>query len=130
MQLKYLFTAIYKNGATYVQNPEDQSIKEPGRRSCFFDINHDELVAFVLKGNGHEYLVDLTDGHFEIDGVPFRMHQEPDLYGFKLIFFRQHTHSFIQTREKDTELSHEVVYRMGWECVLLGKKFQYEMLID
>lgn len=130
--LKYLFTAIYADGSTIVQTADDKSLIEPEKRSQFYDVlklaEQKQLVAFALKGAEHEYGVDLRDGHFEIDGVSFRMH-ETEVYGFELIFFRQHTHSFNQTREKDTEVSHEVVYRMGWK--LTGNQnYQRVMQID
>jgi len=116
--LKYLFTATFIDGSSIVQTPDDQSIIEPGKRSQFFDVlelaKQKQLVSFVLKGEGHEFGVDLRDGHFEIDGVAFNMHEE-EMPGFELIFFRQHTHKFNQGKEKDTELSHDVVYRMGWK---------------
>lgn len=130
--LKYLFTAIYADGSALVQTADDKSYFDPEKRSQFYDVlclaEQKQLVAFALKGEGHEYGVDLRDGHFEIDGVSFRMH-ESEMYGFELIFFRQHTHSFNQTREKDTEVSHDVVYRIGWK--LKGNQnYQRVMQID
>jgi hypothetical protein len=130
--LKYLFTAIYNDGSTYKQTADDKSLIDPEKRSQFFDVlqlaEKKTLIAFTLAGEGHEYGVDLRDGHFEIDGVPFRMH-ETEEYGFELIFFRQHTHSFNQTREKDVEVSHDIVYRMGWK--LKGNQtYQRVMQID
>lgn len=112
--LKYLFTATFADGSTIEQTPEDVSARDP-IRSCFFDVletgRERGLVAFVLRGDGHEYGVDLRDGHFEIDGVKFFMHEKPEA-GYELIFFRQHTHSFNLNQE---EIAHEVVYRMGWK---------------
>lgn len=131
--MKYLFTAEYKDGTHYIQNPEDISITEPETRSCFFDIDHSKLVKFSLKGEGHEYAIDLRDGHFEVDGVPFFMHEDHDLVGFKLIFFRQHTHSFNQKMDSNsqpTEISHEIVYRMGWQTTTVrGENYQQIMQI-
>lgn len=128
--LKYLFTAEYNNGATYQQTPEDVSINDP-KKSCFYDIDHTKLVKFTLKGEGHTYAVDLRDGHFEIDGVPFYMHEDPDLVAFRLIFFRQHTHTIQQSRDKDRELSHEIVYRFGWQTeTVKGENYQRVMQIN
>lgn len=132
--LKYLFTAIYSDGSVYEQNPEDRSIKDPEKRSCFYDLDHSKLVAFILKGDGHEYGVDLRDGHFEIDGVAFKMHEDNTLSGFKLVFFRQHTHSFNQRLDgmsQPVELSHQIVYRMGWQATTpQGKNYQQVMQIE
>lgn len=118
MPLKYLFTATYADGSKIVQTPDDKSVLDPEKRSQFYDVlkkgESTPLVSFVLKGDGHEYGVDLRDGHFEIDGVSFRMH-EYEVVDLELVFFRQHTHSFIQARVKDTEISHTVAYRIGWK---------------
>lgn len=133
--LKYLFTATFADGSMIVQTPEDKSLIDPEKRSQFYDVlqmaERQQLISFVLKGEGREYGVDLRDGHFEIDGVAFRMHEDDTLGGFKLIFFRQHTHSFLQTREKDTEVSHDVVYRMGWQTQTFKEEnYQRVMQID
>lgn len=122
--LKYIFTAVYSNGATYLQNQEDKSILEPEKRSCFFDVEHDRLVAFVLTGNGHEYLVDLRDGHFEIDGVEFNHYsvpdqeidpmqvnagQKPKLGKFKLVYFRP----TVQKMNADVRINKHGIPEMG-----------------
>ena len=131
--LKYLFTATFADGTQIVQSPDDKSELEPERRSQFYDVlklaEQKQLIAFALKGEGHEYGVDLRDGHFEIDGMSFRMH-ETEVYGFRVIFFRQHTHSFNVDAEKNEELSHEIVYQLGWQCTVDGKNYQRIMQIS
>ena len=119
--LKYLFRATFADGSVIVQTPDDKSIIDPEKRSQFYDViemaKRKQLVAFVLEGEGHEYGVDLRDGHFEIDGVAFAMHEQPYV-GFELIFFRQHTHDFEQGVQQDAqpkEVKHEIVYRFGWK---------------
>ena len=92
MALTYLFKATYLDGTVYQQTQEDTSCQDP-KRSCFFDLKQEQLKTFQLEGNGHTYLVDLTDGHFELDGVPFRFHEYP-LTDIKLVYFRRHTHNF------------------------------------
>lgn len=121
--LKYLFTAEYSDGTKYVQNVEDKSIKEPEKRSCFFDVDHSKLVRFTLKGEGHEYAVDLKDGHFEIDGVPFLAHEEEMVSDIQLIFWRKHKQHIeiggtegVDQRDKLPRcVGHEVSYLMGWQ---------------
>lgn len=129
--LKYLFKAIYNDGTVYEQNAEDRSIIDPEKRSCFYDIDHSKLVAFTLKGDGHEYGVDLRDGHFEIDGIPFVMHEMP-LKDFRLVFFRKHTHSFNVKVDDGThrEIDHKIAYRIGWQCTVNGKNYQEIMQIN
>ncbi len=126
MKLKYLFQVTYKNGDIYQQNKEDISITDP-LKSCYFDINQDEIKSFFLYNEEHTYSVNLEDGHFEIDGMPFLMHEE-NLKDYRLIFFRQHTHSF--NAESYEELSHDVVYRFGWQCEKGGKNYQQVMQIN
>jgi hypothetical protein len=134
--LKYLFTAEYKDGSLYQQNADDKSVKEPDKRSCYFDVDQDNLVGFVLRGKDHTYGVDLRDGHFEVDGVPFFMKESnkgimfhleelPNgkpvaipLQNLRLIYWRRHTHD-IQTNiktEEQKETDHQVVFKLGWQC--------------
>jgi len=127
MPLKYLFIAYYADGTCYTQAPEDVSTVRPGF-SAYDDIKHDDLVRFTLVGQEHDYAVDLTDGHFEIDGVPLRLHEEPPIAPLRLIFFRRHRHGFTQEHE---ELSHSIVYRIGWQSNDPGgKNVQHVMEID
>lgn len=133
--IKYIFTAGYKDGTTYSQNVQDVSVFYP-EKSCFADVKVDELAWFQLESNpqyqgedkpyAHTYRVDLIDGHFEIDGIPFRMHEYP-MESYKLIYFRRHRHNFnLAFQEK----SHDVVYRFGWQGVLDKKNHQQVMEID
>lgn len=128
--LKYLFIATFADGATYRQTPDDESRLEPGVRSQFYDVlkkaetcpivrfelNEIPAAAFLPKP-GNSFAVDLIDGHFEVNGTPFKMHEE-ELVGFELVFFRNHTHSFNQRltgTAQPKEVSHDVVYRIGWK---------------
>lgn len=120
MQLKYLFIAYYKDGTSYSQTEEDISVSD-STRSCFFDVKQDELIKFELVGNGHTHSVDLIDGHFEIDGVPFFIHEE-NLSNFRIVFFRRHRHVFNQASGE--EMSHIVTYRIGWQCTVNEKNHQ------
>lgn len=114
-QLKYLFSVQYKDGSVYQQNESDTSTIDPEKRSSFYDVAQrlNEVGTFTLVGDGHKYMVDLLSGLFAIDDVPFRMHEER-LEDYKLVFFRQHTHTYnAETRE---ELDHKLVYRFGWQA--------------
>lgn len=122
--IKYLFTAKYNDGTEYKQTPEDRSITEPEKRSCFYDVDHSKLERFELHGEGREYAVDLKDGHFEINGVPFFAHEEEPIQDMRLIFWRKHKHSFNQKAdgsELPKETSHEVSYIIGWQGTHAGK---------
>ncbi len=126
--LKYLFRATYKDGRVYQQNAEDLSITEPEKRSCFFDIANDidKLAFFSLAGEGHVYGVDLIDGHFEEDGFKKKIHTEDFLKDFRLIYYRQHKHTFetnINTGQQK-ETGHTMVYHIGWQCTIDGVNYK------
>ena len=122
--MKYLFRVEYKDGEVFNQNPKDMSKQDP-KRSAYFDIDQGRIKTFSLIGD-HSFLVDLEDGHFEVNGVSFSMHDEP-FSDFRLIFFRRHRHNF---NLKYQELSHEITYRMGWQCTKDGKNHQRIMEIE
>ena len=113
-KLKYLFEVTYKDGSIYKQNEEDKPvIKEIG--SSFSDVIQENVKTFTLIGEGNRYMVNLEDGHFEVNGIPFLMHEENDLLkDFRLVFWRRHTHSFNRTMAEET--SHIIVYRLGWQA--------------
>lgn len=118
MPLKYLFTAKFANGKVYQQNADDRSVTEPDKRSCYTDVRKEidsgnALVRFELTGNGHTYAVDTTDGHFEIDGVPFIMHANAK-GPFKLVYTREHT---VVGDAQQGVVVHTVFFLMGWQAV-------------
>lgn len=122
--LKYLFTATFDDDFILQQTPEDKSATDPEKRSQFYDLLQYEaqghkLLRFELRQQGTMtdpdiFAVDLVDGHFEVNGTKIVMH-EGHLKETRLVFFRQHTHSFAVTVEKNREVSHDIVYRMGWQ---------------
>lgn len=109
--LKYLFTAEYRDGSLFKQPSNDVSEKDP-QRSAFYDVDHNNLVGFCLSSGDCIYGVDLRDGHFEVNGIPFFMY-DGELKDFKLVFFRRHLH---HVTLGGSELSHEVTYRLGWRA--------------
>lgn len=147
--LKYTFTAEFKDGTIYEQNVEDRSTLEPNKRSCFFDIKErlGELKTFTLKGDGKTFLVDLTDGHFEVNGIAFSMHEVEDksvdpmsvvanlqLKDFRLVYFQSNTKTF-NTKIVGGQLvpaqetGHYKVFRFGWQCTIDGKNYQQIMQV-
>lgn len=113
--LKYLFTVEYKDGSTYKQNDQDVSFQD-STRSCFYDVAQrlDEVKRFSVSDGDNTFLVDMSDGCFEVNSVPFYMHdRDLTLRDARLIFYRQHTHSLNQYNE---ELSHQIRYAIGWQA--------------
>lgn len=117
-ELSKLFVAVYNDGTHYQQTPEDVSQVNP-LKSAFFDVDHSKLIRFFIADKSCAWLVDLRDGHFEVNGAHFFLHNVPPLGAgdnmlkdFKLIYFRQvdqHLHS-------NGSQSVDVVYRLGWKA--------------
>jgi len=123
--LKYLFGVHYKDGSEFFQTPWDISETDP-TKSAFFDICQPEVELFQLDGEDHRYVVDLRDGHFEIDGVPFFAQVPPEGSELRLIFFRRHRHHFTLGME---EIQHEIEYHFGWQTTHEGKNYQQTLIL-
>lgn len=65
--LAFLFVAEYHDGTIYQQTPLDVSLRDP-TKSAWFDVVPERVKRFSLVGQRHTIVVDLTDGHFEVDG--------------------------------------------------------------
>lgn len=119
--MKYLFTALFKDATFYEQTAQDISRVNPAK-SAFFDILEQEkqgnsVVMFCLVGGGNDYLVDLRDGHFEVNGVPFIMHSEGDLSNFRLVYFRNRKQHFNLNLKC---IGEETVFNFGWQANTSG----------
>jgi len=115
--MKYLFECYFNDGTIIKQTSEDISCSDPSK-SAFFDVHQKlhQIIYFGLYGSGHMYVVDLRDGHFEIDGVPFRIDgAEPST--LELIYFRR---NFLMIKDGDV-LSH-VSFHMGWKGMVDGSE--------
>jgi hypothetical protein len=154
MPLKYIFTVLYKDGSVFVQNEHDKSLIDP-KRSCFTDAIHqikdgkfvldeagqlvsrmNDIHRFLLQGSPPEgdyaYMVDLVTGHFEVNCVPFRIHNsEVEYSNRRLVFFRRHYQDIHVTGDKHTVGNDRVVYHLGWQAnTAEGKNVQHVMEID
>jgi len=124
--LKYLFGAVMENGSIFEQTAEDISTQDP-QRSAFYDVNQEALRVFYLSDANHVFLVDLQDGHFEIDGIKFRLHEEGEFDGckfgleFQRRYWQEHTAEFAfdgkdwNPTGKTTDVEpREPAYRLGF----------------
>jgi len=124
VNLKYLFIVKYKDGSIYQQNEQDVSLTD-NTRSCFFDVKQDEVEEFHLVDADNTYSVFMHDGHFEVNGVPFYMHDEGEgLADFRLIFYRQHEHMVNVGGGGFQQLDHTIKYCIGWQTNLEGKNIK------
>jgi len=135
--MKYIFKAEFLDGTSYTQNHEDIPLAGLGHGSCFSDIQervrNGEVTKFTLTGDGQVHSVDLTDGHFEVNGVPFDCaseHTRPPLSNFRVIYLRRsrrYVKQHIEVREIDGKLQPvvtgsedaggEVVgFKIGWQA--------------
>jgi hypothetical protein len=117
----YSFTATYEDGTTVTMNhteDDDFSTTRPDG-SRFTDVLEKEkeskLVSFVLHNDDITAGVDLRDGHFEINGVPFFLHRpDQEFYkDFRIIYFRTVQRSYnVQTEEESSII---LGYTIGWQ---------------
>lgn len=125
MELTHLFECHFSDGTVITQSPEDVSSIDPNK-SAFYDVLQriDEVEVFAICSAEHIYVVDLRDGHFEIDGVPFSAHDgndHPENCKFRLIYFRRNWQTVILGQEGTI---HEVQYHIGWQTTVDGKNIQ------
>lgn len=89
--MEYLFTAYYNDGTFYQQNSEDKSIKEPDKRSCFYDVEHEKLIKFLLTNGKNNYSVNLNTGEIIclVNGQELILHNKhKNLTNYRIIYYR------------------------------------------
>lgn len=129
----YRFAAFFEDGTVIEQNDTDTSTKEKGKNS-YFDVLEKEkeskLVSFVIHNGETQVGVDLQDGHFEINGVPFFQHRS-DLTpykDFRTIYFRTVQRQIHQ--QTGVEISASCVgYTVGWQVTYKGENVQRTITI-
>ena len=152
LELKYLFSTQFANGSIFVQTPEDKHPHLPGR-NAFYElllcdstgtplqhpddsklITRYDIELFQLEDSSYRYLVDLRDGHFEVqhlkgnksvEGTPFFIKIPPVGAKLKLFYFKRRRHNLNVTgtiqedlsikAEHTSEVSQECEYHFGWE---------------
>ena len=125
--MKYLFSALMNDGTTINQTQEDKSQTTEGK-NAFYDVLQrlEEVTAFALynQETQDEYLVDLRDGHFEVNQIQLNLHLEA-IFNLRLIFFKRHVINFI-TREH-----YPVKFVFGFQANdEAGKNVQFTMTVS
>lgn len=155
MSLKYLYKATFIDGTTYEQPEDDSSVLMPGVKSSFYDFERmcevKQLKSFEIYENKFarrrvSYLVDLIDGHFEINGTRIiatpsqNLTKAPQKY--KLIYFRERQKDATATvtmEERDGKLvpifSNDLIngeerlcFFIGWQCIVEEKNDKEEII--
>jgi len=149
--LKYYFHVQYYDDTHFDQNVEDVSLRDP-KRSAMYDVRLGDVYRFWLEGCGHKFLVDLSDGHFEIDDevywpeeaklitpiIPLaeKIGHVPSFEEgrLQLFYFRKHEHDAqVSTRVNAQrqpeiiamkEIAHRITYLLGWQTMVGGKKVE------
>lgn len=129
-ELKYLFSVLYSDGSIFEQTIEDRSTtRENG--SAYTDVRQDDVVRFGIANAERNALVDLRDGHFEIDGQPLWVGDAHEhLVGdveLRLIYFRRNQILFNAEME---EQGHRTRYYLGWQATVDGKNYQAMIGVD
>src|SRR5574343_657152 len=111
---KYLFQCLLIDGTIIKQTQEDKSAAVEGK-NAFFDVlsRFSEVRAFGLYNEEDEYLVDLLDGHFEINQRAFKICDEEQLLNFRLIFFKR---NIISVNLSSNDESRQIEYHFGWQA--------------
>ena len=110
-KLHYVFRCKFRDGTHLFQTPDDVSAVDP-KRSAFCDVVQRlaEVQTFSITNGRNTYLVDLRDGHFEVNGVKF--YAAPPTGGtYELVYFRQRTEHFTLGLE---HLASECYHHIGW----------------
>ena len=89
-------------------------------------------MRFRLVGNGHIYEVDLVDGHFDIDGVPFEIHEQNLIpKDLRLVYFRETKVQATLGMNQEIKTTNHFVnrYFIGWQCTINDKNYQYTLAV-
>lgn len=124
--LKYLFTAVLKDGTKIQQTSLDKSILDESK-SAFFDVmqNLGEVKAFLLESTEGltKAAVSLEDGHFELNGNVFFVGDSPEGgTELRLIYFRRNFRDF--NVGMTTQTDHTIHYYFGWQATVKGENIQ------
>jgi hypothetical protein len=126
--MKYLFTALFADGKQIEQTDADTS-KLDEKRSAFYDVleeekNGNKCWIFNLShkegDNINDYLMDLRDGHFEVNNAPLWLHAEDGLTDFRLIYYR----NVRKIYEGFEEIRTEIAFNFGWQTTRNGENIQ------
>ena len=107
--LKYLFTAVHKDGIIVKQTQDDVSSTMTG--SAFSDVHIKEVSSFTLVGDGNEYTIDLLTGVFSHNGNVIAS-EESEVIDKELIYFRRNFYSLSTAAGSN---NHMIEYHFGWQ---------------
>lgn len=111
------FEADFKDGTTYQQGSKDVSIDTEGK-NAFYDIlqRQEDLLRFHVVHGDIRYTVDLEDGHYEVNGNAFTIHDQnyTPAGTLKLIYFKEMHQNFRVGEATPYEIKVNRMF-IGWE---------------
>lgn len=126
---RFLFKAYFADGTVYEQGEADTSLYHP-EKSSFFDVlvlskeengvMQNPILRFELTNGTNTYAVNLGDGSFELNGLPFFMMNCPEisehlpLVNYRLIFFKRITKVFNPAMLHS--YGERCMYNFGWQA--------------
>jgi hypothetical protein len=128
-ELDFLFIAETFNGNIIKQDPTDKP-KFSKSGSIFTDVLKEKIKRFSLIGKGHIFVVDLTDGHMEVDGKKLYPPKKPPITPLDLIYYRQVERRLSVGTNNATVMQPIVRYYLGWQINFHGKNHKWEMGVD
>ncbi len=132
----YFFIADFDDGTSYSQGKDDASIDTEGK-NAFYDIlqRMEKVIRFSLHNGQHIYTVDLRDGHFEVDGLSFQVHDQffvPEKK-LELIYFKEVRIEVDVNQKEEVQAQRHYVnrYFIGWKTKgKRGKITQHTLAIS
>jgi hypothetical protein len=123
INLPYLFECHLNDGTLIQQTPEDVSTIDPSR-STYYDVmqRKADVQIFGIFNDEHTYVVDLRDGHFEIDGAPFNvLSGDPEFaedQKFELVYFRRRRQTMVLGAVCIAGEEEPIEFFLGWKTTV------------
>jgi hypothetical protein len=128
-KLDFLFVAETHNGEIIRQAENDISPLDPTRTS-FYDVLQKKVKRFTLVGKGMTFTVDLTDGHYEVNGKFMYSKLPPGKCELQLIYYRQVQQRLGIGPDGSKKMMPIIRYFIGWQANYKGKNYKSEMGVD
>ena len=128
-KLEFLFIAETYDGQIIPQTANDISPLDP-TKSSFYDVLQHKIKRFSLHGKGMIFTIDLTDGHYEVNGNIVHTKRPPGKCELRLIYYRQVQQRMSIATDGAEKLMPIVRYFIGWQANYRGKNYQFELGVD
>lgn len=128
-KLDFLFVAETYDGHLIKQPENDISPLDP-TKSSFYDVLQHKIKRFSLVGKGMIFTVDLTDGHYEVNGNIVYTKRPPGKCELRLVYYRQVQQRLAVGADGGQKMMPIVRYFIGWQATLRGKNYNFELGVD